>query len=101
MGSVLCSTPTGSYVMDSVGTGIAKAGKNSWFANLRADDMSALAMRETIQRAGLSDKKDEIDDIIREGGIALMATKSLMFAFLYYIVRRSFPDSIYKDDHKS
>ena len=32
------------YIVESVRTGIAKAGENSWFANLRANDMSALVM---------------------------------------------------------
>ena len=59
------------YIVESVRTGIARAGKNSWFANLRADDMSALVMNEAIQRAGLADKKEMIDDVIW-GGTALM-----------------------------
>jgi len=59
------------YIVESVRTGIAKAGKNSWFANLRADDMSALVMNEAIRRAGLEDKKALIDDVIW-GGTALM-----------------------------
>ncbi len=59
------------YVVSSARTGLAKAGKNSWFANLRADDMSALVMNEAIRRAGLEDKKDQIDDVVW-GGTALM-----------------------------
>lgn len=59
------------YLVESARTGIAKAGKNSWFANLRADDMSALVMNEVIRRAGIEDKKDHIDDVIW-GGTALM-----------------------------
>jgi acetyl-CoA acyltransferase len=59
------------YIVESVRTGIAKAGKNSWFANLRADDMSALVMNEAIGRAGLADKREMIDDVIW-GGTALM-----------------------------
>lgn len=59
------------YLVESVRTGIAKAGKNSWFINLRADDMSALIYNELIRRAGLEDKKEHIDDIIW-GGTALM-----------------------------
>jgi len=55
------------YLIDSVRTGIAKAGKNSWFSNLRADDMSALVMNEVICRAGIEDKKDHIDDVIWGG----------------------------------
>jgi len=59
------------YIVESVRTGIAKAGENSWFANLRANDMSALVMNEVIRRAGIEDAKDQIDDIIW-GGTALM-----------------------------
>ncbi len=59
------------YVVSSARTGLAKAGKNSWFANLRADDMSALVMNEAIRRAGLENNKEQIDDVVW-GGTALM-----------------------------
>lgn len=59
------------YLVESARTGIARAGKSSWFANLRADDMSALVMNEVIRKAGLVDKKDQIGDVIW-GGTALM-----------------------------
>ncbi|PKN17805.1 MAG: acetyl-CoA C-acyltransferase [Deltaproteobacteria bacterium HGW-Deltaproteobacteria-6] len=59
------------YLVESVRTGIAKAGKNSWFANLRADDMSALVINEAIRRAGLEGAKEKIGDVIW-GGTALM-----------------------------
>jgi acetyl-CoA acyltransferase len=59
------------YLVQSARTGIAKAGKNSWFANVRADDLSALVMNEVIRRAGLEDKKDQLDDVIW-GGTYLM-----------------------------
>lgn len=59
------------YLVESVRTGIARAGKKSWFANLRADDMSALVMKEVIRRAGLEDRQDQIDDVVW-GGTALM-----------------------------
>jgi len=59
------------YLVESVRTGIARAGKKSWFANLRADDMSALVMNEVIRRTDMGDKKDQIDDVIW-GGTALM-----------------------------
>jgi len=59
------------YLVESVRTGIARAGKNSWFTNLRADDMSALVINELIRRAGLEDKKEQIGDVIW-GGTALM-----------------------------
>ncbi|KGK85480.1 acetyl-CoA acetyltransferase [Desulfosporosinus sp. HMP52] len=59
------------YLVESVRTGIAKAGKSSWFTNLRADDMAALVMNELIRRAGLENKKEEIDGVIL-GGTALI-----------------------------
>ena len=59
------------YLAAGARTGIAKAGKNSWFANIRADDLSALVMNEVIRRAGLADKKEQLDDIIW-GGTYLM-----------------------------
>jgi len=59
------------YIVESVRTGIAKAGKNSWFTHLRADDLSALVINEAIRRVGLSDQKEMIDDVIW-GGTALM-----------------------------
>ena len=59
------------YVVESARTGIARAGKNSWFANLRADDMSALVMNEVIRKAGIQEKKDQLGDVIW-GGTALM-----------------------------
>ncbi|AET66893.1 acetyl-CoA acetyltransferase [Desulfosporosinus orientis DSM 765] len=59
------------YLVESVRTGIAKAGKSSWFTNLRADDMAALVMNELMLRAGLEDKKQELDGVIM-GGTALI-----------------------------
>jgi acetyl-CoA acyltransferase len=59
------------YLVESARTGIARAGKSSWFTNLRADDMSALVMNEVIRKTGLQEKKTEIGDVIW-GGTALM-----------------------------
>lgn len=59
------------YLVESVRTGIARAGKNSWFANLRADDMAALVMNELMKRAGLEDKKEQLDGVIL-GGTSLV-----------------------------
>jgi acetyl-CoA acyltransferase len=55
------------FLIESVRTGIAKAGKDSWFNHLRADDMSALVINEVIRRAGLENKKEEIEDIVWGG----------------------------------
>lgn len=59
------------YLVESVRTGIAKAGKSSWFTNLRADDMAALVMNELMLRTGLEHKKEELDGVIL-GGTALI-----------------------------
>ncbi len=59
------------YLVESARTGIAKAGKNSWFMNVRADDLSGLVMNEVIRRAGLKGREDQIGDVIW-GGTALM-----------------------------
>ena len=52
------------YLVESCRTGIAKAGKNSWFANLRADDMMGMMLNEVCRRAGIEDKKDQVNDVI-------------------------------------
>jgi acetyl-CoA acyltransferase len=59
------------YLVESVRSGIAKAGKNSWFTNVRADDLAALVMNELMLRAGLENKKEELDGVIL-GGTALI-----------------------------
>ncbi len=59
------------YVVEGVRTAVARAGKRSWFANVRADDLAAMVINEIIRRAGLADRKEEIDDVIL-GGTALM-----------------------------
>ncbi|MGI6412643.1 MAG: thiolase family protein [Syntrophomonadaceae bacterium] len=55
------------FLCESVRTGIAKAGKRSWFINLRADDMAALVLNELIRRSGLEGKEEQIDDVILGG----------------------------------
>lgn len=80
------------YLVESVRTGIAKAGKNSWFQNLRADDMSALVMNEVIRRAGIEDKKDQIDDVIW-GGTALMKDMGSNIA-RYSVIMAGLPYSV-------
>jgi acetyl-CoA acyltransferase len=59
------------YVVDGVRTAVARAGKRSWFTNVRADDLAAKVINELIRRTGLEDKKELIDDVIL-GGTALM-----------------------------
>jgi acetyl-CoA acyltransferase len=55
------------FLIESVRTAVAKAGKDSWFNRLRADDMSALVINEVIRRAGLENKKDKIGDVVWGG----------------------------------
>ncbi|MCK9275578.1 MAG: thiolase family protein [Syntrophales bacterium] len=59
------------FLVDGVRTAVARAGKSSWFTNVRADDLAAGVLNELVRRTGLEDKKDEIDDVIL-GGTALM-----------------------------
>jgi acetyl-CoA acyltransferase len=59
------------YLVDGVRTAVARAGKRSWFTNVRADDLAVKVINELIRRTGLEDKKERIDDVIL-GGTALM-----------------------------
>ncbi|MFZ5631471.1 MAG: thiolase family protein [Bacillota bacterium] len=60
------------YLVEGVRTPIAKAGKKSWFANIRADDLAALVINEVLRRADITGRKSEqVDDVIL-GGTALM-----------------------------
>jgi len=60
------------YLVESVRTAIAKSGKNSWFANVRADDLAALVINEVLRRADITGpKRDQVDDVIL-GGTYLM-----------------------------
>jgi acetyl-CoA acyltransferase len=60
------------YLVEGVRTPIAKAGKKSWFANIRADDLAALVINEVLRRADITGRKrEQVDDVIL-GGTALM-----------------------------
>ena len=52
------------YLVESVRTGIAKAGKNSWFTHLRADDLCALVINEALRR-GLTTTPDAAPYAVR------------------------------------
>ncbi|NPV26473.1 MAG: thiolase family protein [Firmicutes bacterium] len=41
------------YIIDGVRTPIAKAGKMSWFANVRVDDLGAACLKALVQRNGI------------------------------------------------
>jgi len=55
------------YLVDGVRTAVARAGKSSWFTNVRADDLAARVINELIRKTGLEDKKNRIDDVILGG----------------------------------
>ncbi|MBF7083649.1 thiolase family protein [Desulfallas sp. Bu1-1] len=60
------------YLVEGVRTAIAKSGKKSWFANVRADDLAALVINEVLERAGITGKqREQVDDVIL-GGTYLM-----------------------------
>jgi len=60
------------YLVEGVRTPIAKAGKKSWFANIRADDLAALVINEVLRRADITGmKREQVDDVML-GGTALM-----------------------------
>lgn len=80
------------YLVESVRTGIAKAGKSSWFTNLRADDMAALVMNELMHRVGLENKKEELDGVIM-GGTALINDMAGNIG-RYATIMAGFPNSV-------
>ena len=80
------------YLVESVRTAIAKAGKYSYFANVRADDLAAKVMNELMLRAGLEDKKEELDGVIL-GGTALMKDMASNIG-RYAVIMAGFPYSV-------
>lgn len=80
------------YLVESVRTAIAKAGKYSYFANVRADDLAAMAMNELMRRAGLEDKKEELDGVIL-GGTALVKDMASNIG-RYSVIMAGFPYSV-------
>lgn len=54
------------YVVEAARTAVARAGKQSWFTNVRADELSAIVFKELRKRAGLEDKSKQgiIDDVV-------------------------------------
>lgn len=54
------------YVVENARTPVARAGKQSWFTNVRSDELSAIVFKELRKRAGLEDKAKQgiIDDIV-------------------------------------
>lgn len=60
------------YLVEGVRTPLAKAGKKSWFANVRADDLAALVINEVLKRSGITGQdREQVDDVLL-GGTALM-----------------------------
>lgn len=60
------------YLVEGVRTAIAKAGKRSWFSNVRADDLAAMVINEVLNRADITGHKREYVDDVMLGGTYLM-----------------------------
>ena len=54
------------FVVEAARTAVARAGKQSWFTNVRADELSAIVFKELRKRIGLEDKSKQgiIDDVV-------------------------------------
>lgn len=55
------------FVVEAARTAVARAGKQSWFSNVRAEELTAIVYKELRKRCGLEDKKKQaeiIDDIV-------------------------------------
>ena len=56
------------YVVEAARTAVARGGKQSWFMNVRADELSAMVMKELRERIGVGEdwaKQDAIiDDVV-------------------------------------
>ncbi|HRW11808.1 MAG TPA: thiolase family protein [Syntrophomonas sp.] len=55
------------FVVEAARTAVARAGKQSWFTNVRADELSAIVFKELRKRIGCEDKAKQaelIDDIV-------------------------------------
>lgn len=54
------------FVVEAARTAVARAGKQSWFTNVRADELSAIVFKELRKRIGLEDKAKQgiIDDVV-------------------------------------
>ncbi len=80
------------YLVESVRSGIARAGKSSWFTNVRADDLAAMVMNELMKRVGLEDKKEELDGVLL-GGTSLVNDMSGNIG-RYATIMAGFPYSV-------
>lgn len=54
------------FVVEAARTAVARAGKQSWFTNVRADELSAIVMQELRKRIGVEDKAKQaiIEDVV-------------------------------------
>jgi acetyl-CoA acyltransferase len=54
------------YVVEAARTSVAKAGKQGWFVNIRAEELAAIVMKELRKKIGLEDKSKQgvIDDVV-------------------------------------
>jgi acetyl-CoA acyltransferase len=47
------------FVVEAARTAVARAGKQSWFTNVRADDLSAIVIKDLRRRIGLGEDKEK------------------------------------------
>jgi len=54
------------FVVEAARTPVARAGKQSWFTNIRAEELSSFVFKELRKRIGLEDKAKQgiIDDVV-------------------------------------
>lgn len=54
------------FVVEAARTPVARAGKRSWFTNVRGDELTTFVFRELRKRLGLEDKEKQeiIDDVV-------------------------------------
>lgn len=54
------------FVVEAARTCVARAGKQSWFTNVRAEELAAIVMKELRKRVGLEEKSKQkiIDDCV-------------------------------------
>jgi acetyl-CoA acyltransferase len=54
------------FVVEAARTPVARAGKQSWFTNIRAEELSSFVFKELRKRVGLEDKAKQgiIDDVV-------------------------------------
>lgn len=54
------------YVVEAARTAVARGGKQSWFMNARADELSAIVMKELRKRIGIGEDEAKQDQYIED-----------------------------------